>query len=155
MPEEIETILQIGLALVGAYLTALWFCLVVWTFRDIHKRTRDVLVQILAALLVLIFNVPGLLLYLILRPPDTLDEQYARALEEEALIDEIREREACPGCKTHVEPTYVVCPMCGTQLKRRCPACRELLQLGWRLCPYCAYPEPSREVTAGVALTRD
>lgn len=145
MPQELETILQIALALLGAYLTALWFCLVVWTFRDIHKRTRDVVVQVLATLLVLVFNIPGLVLYLILRPPETLDEQYERALEEEALLDEIRERQACPTCKTHVEPTFLLCPTCATQLKRRCSNCNELLQLGWKLCPYCGYREPARE----------
>lgn len=45
MPENLERILQITIALVGAYITAFWFTLVVWTFRDIQKRTRDVLVQ--------------------------------------------------------------------------------------------------------------
>lgn len=155
MPEGLETILHIALALVGAYLTALWFCLVVWTFRDIHKRTRDVLVQILATLLVLIFNIPGLVLYLILRPPETLDEQYERALEEEALLEEIRERSACPTCKTHAEPSFLVCPMCATPLKRRCLQCNELLHLGWKLCPYCGYQEPAREVTPSAIATRD
>jgi RNA polymerase subunit RPABC4/transcription elongation factor Spt4 len=155
VPQELETILQIGLALIGAYLTALWFCLVVWTFRDIHKRTRDVIVQILATLLVLVFNLPGLVLYLILRPPETLDEQYERALEEEALLEEIRERQACPTCKAHVEPTFVLCPMCATQVKRRCPSCSELLQLGWKLCPYCGYREPARDAEPATIGSRE
>ena len=30
----VETIIQISMALIGAYAAALWFCLVVWTFRD-------------------------------------------------------------------------------------------------------------------------
>lgn len=155
MPQELETALQIVLALAGAYLTALWFCLVVWTIRDIRTRTRDVIVQILATLLVLVFNIPGLVLYLILRPPETLDEQYERALEEEALLDEIRERQACPRCKTHAEPTFLVCPMCATPLKRRCPTCNQLLQLGWKLCPFCGVREPAREAEAASIATRE
>ena len=79
--QTLETIIQIAMALIGAYAAALWFCLVVWTFRDIQKRTRDVLVQILATVLVLLFNVPGLMLYLILRPPETLSEMYERQAE--------------------------------------------------------------------------
>ena len=137
MTENLEQILKVVIALVGAYITAFWFTLVVWTFRDIQKRTRDVLVQVLATLLVLLFNLPGLLLYTILRPPETLAEAYARSLEEESLIQEIEERQACPTCRLRVQPDFLVCPNCGTQLRRRCPDCHRLLELNWQHCPYC------------------
>lgn len=139
MPDTsgLEKILQIAIALIGAYVTAFWFTLVVWTFRDIQKRTRDVLVQVLATLLVLLFNLPGLLLYTILRPPETLAEAYARSLEEESLIQEIEERQACPGCRHRVQSDFLVCANCGTQLKHMCPDCHRLLELSWHHCPYC------------------
>jgi RNA polymerase subunit RPABC4/transcription elongation factor Spt4 len=135
----IETIIQIAMALIGAYAAALWFCLVVWTFRDIQKRTRDVLVQILATILVLLFNVPGLMLYLILRPPETLSEMYARNLGEETLLRELSQRDVCPHCQNKVEADFRVCPTCRTPLKESCPSCDRLTQLGWQACPYCAY----------------
>lgn len=140
MPKGLETVLQVALALVGAYLAAFWFCLVVWTFRDIQKRTRDVLVQILATLLVLLFNIPGLILYTILRPPETLAEAYARSLEEEALLSDLAERQACPECRYRAQPDFRVCPNCGTRLRYPCPHCERLLNLTWRVCPYCARP---------------
>ena len=120
LPPQIGTFIQITIAILGAYLTAFWFCLVVWTFRDIQKRSRDVLVQLLATLLVLLFNLPGLLLYTMLRPPETLAEQYARQLEEESLMQDIEGREACPNCKRLVEPDFMVCPTCGEKLRREC-----------------------------------
>ena len=40
----------------------------IWTYRDIRSRARDPLVQILSALLVAVLNLPGVLVYLILRP---------------------------------------------------------------------------------------
>src|SRR5687768_14830283 len=138
MPQTLETIIQIVMALVGAYVAALWFCLIVWTFRDIQKRTRDVLVQILATLLVLLFNVPGLMLYLILRPPETLSETYARNLGEETLLRELSQREVCPHCQNKVEADFRICPICRTPLKEACPGCGKLAQLGWQACPYCA-----------------
>ncbi len=137
MPQGLVTIIQVVLALVGAYAAAFWFCLVVWTFRDIQKRSRDVLVQVLATMLVLLFNVPGLILYTILRPPETLAEAYARSLEEESLIQDIEDRQACPGCRRRVQSDFVVCPTCRAQLKRPCPSCGRLMQLGWRICAYC------------------
>lgn len=154
MPENLERILQITIALVGAYITAFWFTLVVWTFRDIQKRTRDVLVQVLATLLVLLFNLPGLLLYTILRPPETLAEAYARSLEEESLIQEIEERQACPSCRHRVQPDFVVCPNCGEQIKHTCPECHRLLEPNWRRCPYCGNADLARQHVPEPVLAR-
>lgn len=148
MPTGIASIIQLVLALLGAYAAAFWFCLVVWAFRDIQKRSRDVLVQILATTLVLFFNLPGLILYTILRPPETLAEVYARSLEEESLIQDIEERVICPGCKRRIQPDYLVCPTCRAELKEPCANCGRLLQLGWRLCPYCAVDVAQEEPVA-------
>lgn len=137
MPQSVESILQIIMALMGAYAAALWFCLVVWTFRDIQKRTRDALVQVLATLLVLLFNVPGLILYTILRPPETLEELYARQLQEEALLRDMEGRDVCPRCQARVEQDFRFCPACRAALREPCVDCGRLLQLGWSACPYC------------------
>ncbi len=151
MPSEIGTILQIVLALIGAYVAAFWFCLVVWTFRDIQQRTRDIIVQILATMLVLLFNVPGLILYSFLRPPETLAQAYQRSLEEESLIQDIEERLACPKCKSRVQGDYMICPHCASNLKQPCVNCNRLLNLNWHVCPFCATStdavvEPERSV---------
>jgi RNA polymerase subunit RPABC4/transcription elongation factor Spt4 len=137
VPKGLDTIIQIVLAVLGAYVAAFWFALIVWTFRDIQKRSRDVLVQVLATTLVLLFNVPGLILYTILRPPETLAEAYARSLEEESLLQDIEDRQSCPSCKRRVQPDYLLCPSCRTQLKQVCLNCSRLLHLSWHVCPYC------------------
>ncbi len=133
-------VLQVFLALLGGFLAAFHISLVIWTFRDIRSRSRDAFAHLLAAALVLFFSLPGLLLYLILRPRETLAEQYERALEEEALLRDIEERLVCPGCQRKVEPDFMVCPACHTQLKVRCRHCGRLLHPKWSLCPYCASP---------------
>ena len=133
-------VLQVFLALLGGFLAAFHISLVIWTFRDIRSRSRDAFAHILAAALVLFFSLPGLLLYLILRPRETLAEQYERALEEEALLQDIEERLVCPGCQRKVEPDFMVCPACRTQLKVRCQHCGRLLHPKWTICPYCASP---------------
>ena len=139
-------------ALFAAFLTAVWISVVLWTFRDIRARTRDVFAQILATLMVLIFfpffPFPGLILYFLLRPRETLSEVYERSLEEEALLQGIEERLACPGCNRRIEEEFMVCPTCHTRLKKACPACGRLLHLRWNICPYCG----AVQTTAKAAL---
>ncbi len=129
--------ITIFFAVFGALLAALWLSLVIWTFRDMRLRSRDPFAQILAALVVAALPGMGLLIYVILRPPETLAEAYERALEEEALLQEIEERPACPGCSRTVEANWMLCPHCHTRLKKVCPDCNSLMELQWNLCPFC------------------
>ena len=137
LPANLGMIIQVVLFLLGAYLLAFWLSVIIWTFVDIRSRTRDMLVMLLSVLLVLVFNLPGLVIYMILRPKETLTQAYQRALEEEALLQDIENQFVCPGCKQKIEDDFVVCPNCHTQLKERCPGCSRLLNLKWTVCPYC------------------
>jgi hypothetical protein len=149
-------------ALTAAFLTALWIAVVIWAFRDIRARSRDIFAQILATLMVLVFfplfPLPGLALYMILRPRETLSEIYERSLEEEALLQGIEERMACPGCNRRIEEAFMICPTCHTRLKKACPACGRLLHLRWNICPYCGavqtavktVPAPGQPVSLAV-----
>lgn len=124
-------------SVLGALLTAVWISLVIWTFRDMRARSRDPFAQLLAAVVVALLPGAGLLVYLILRPPETLAEAYERALEEEALLQEIEERPACPGCSRTVDSRWILCPHCHTRLRKVCPDCNSLMELQWNLCPFC------------------
>jgi RNA polymerase subunit RPABC4/transcription elongation factor Spt4 len=155
----IPIILQVLIAFFGAYFIALWFSMIIWTYYDIRARSQDLYVHIFATALVVVFNVFGLVLYLILRPRETLAEAYERSLEEETLLQEIEERQACPSCRHRVQPDFLLCPYCHTELKQRCPRCERLLLLRWDICPFCgntqlpamespAEPAPRASVTA-------
>lgn len=131
---------------VGAFLAALWIALVIWTYRDIRGRSRDRLVQILTTLLVAVLNLPGVLVYLILRPQRTLEEEYQHTLEEEALLQALEDLPLCPGCERRVKDDWQVCPNCHTKLKKACHKCGKLMELPWNLCPYCGTPAPGTRV---------
>jgi hypothetical protein len=109
----------------------------IWTFRDIRSRSRDALAHILATLLVVVLPLIGLVVYLMLRPQETLADAYERSLEQEALLQAIEEPEVCPGCGQRVRGDFLHCPDCHTKLKTACPACSRALDLRWSLCPYC------------------
>lgn len=136
--EAIGNLILIVITAMGAFGAALWLSLILWTFRDIRNRSRDPFAQILATAIVALLNLPGLLVYLILRPPETLTEAYERSLEEEALLQSIEEKTRCPGCGRAARDSWQVCPYCHTKLKKACINCSTLLDLGWNICPHCA-----------------
>lgn len=141
MPEQFANLIGVGLewvvAVTGGLLVAFWVGLVVWTFRDIRTRSSDIFAALLAALLAAIFPVIGVLLYLLLRPKQTLAEQYDRALEEEALLREIEQAPACHHCGRPVNADWQFCPFCETELRHPCLQCGHLLDPGWKRCPHC------------------
>ena len=67
-------------------------------------------------------------------------------LEEEALLQAIEERTACPGCGRHTSEEWIICPNCYTKLMKPCHACGRLMKLPWSLCPYCGTPEPGKRI---------
>lgn len=125
----------------GVVLAALWLAMIIWTNRDMRARSRDPLAQIFVTAIVALLNVPGLLIYFMLRPRETLTDAYERSLEEEALLQEIEEKPACPGCAQRVQSAWQVCPHCHTKLKKACYKCGNSLELSWNICPYCATPQ--------------
>jgi hypothetical protein len=125
-------------AIVITYVVVLWVAGLIWVYRDIRDRSRDPFYHAIAVFMVLAFNLPGLWLYLILRPKLTLADAYERTLEEEALLQELEDQKGCPTCHRRVLDDYIVCPSCTTQLKEPCPKCGKPLSYSWVACPYCA-----------------
>lgn len=143
----IETLIKYGtviFAVLGAIVTGFYVATIIWAFRDMRLRSRDPFAQILAGILVAAIPFVGVLLYMILRPPETLAERYERALEEEALLQEIEVRPRCPKCSRTVEPDWVMCANCHTELKKQCVACYSLIDTTWSRCPFCSATQPAK-----------
>jgi len=138
---DILAVVLAFLAFLGAFIAALWLALIIWTFRDMRSRSRDIFAQILAAMVVAVLNLPGVLIYIMLRPKETLAEAYERSLEEEALLQGIEDVERCPGCGSRVRAEFLVCPSCNTRLKKACRSCGRAIHLRWNVCPYCGTPQ--------------
>ncbi len=130
------SVFLIGLGI--AFVVTLWFSLIIWVYRDIRNRSEDHLIWILAVIVTILLFIPGILIYLILRPPITTEEKYQAALEEEALLATLEESELCPGCERKLSAEWMVCPSCHTVLKKKCPNCSSLIELAWDICPFCS-----------------
>jgi RNA polymerase subunit RPABC4/transcription elongation factor Spt4 len=141
-PETFSNFLLLATAWGGAFLVALWISLIVWTFRDIRARKSDPLLRFLAVLVVAVLFIPGIVIYLLIRPQATLEEEYQKTLEEEALLRAIEEVRDCPGCGIRTKNDWMICPNCHTKLQKTCHQCWYLMELQWNLCPHCGTPAP-------------
>ena len=159
---SLEAVLRLGAVLVGAYLLVLWVSAIIWVYRDVRTRTDDQTSQLVAVLLVAVFNVPGLLVYLVIRPQATLTDDYERSLETEALLHELEiTANACQTCQRPVEDDFNVCPHCRTVLREACRNCGRAVRTNWLVCAYCAYerapprhqPAPGRAPPASPRAT--
>lgn len=141
-PTALGDVVLILTAWAAAFIVALWLALIFWTYRDIKARARDPLSRILAVLVVAILFLPGIVIYLILRPSHTLEDEYQQTLEEEALLQAIEESQLCPGCGRRTKDNWTICPNCHTKLRKNCHHCGKLMDLPWNICPFCGTPAP-------------
>ena len=102
-------------------------------------------------------------MYLVVRPPEFLDDVRERELEiaaAEARLAEVQ-GDGCPYCGFEVEKAFLRCPSCLRRLKEPCTVCGKPLDPRWKICPYCeaevgqappeARPRRPRRATAGAA----
>lgn len=141
--DSLQAYLTVILSVAGGLLALLWLAVVVWAYRDCRARTRSAGAAALTLLLVALLPVVGLVVYLLLRPRETLAEGYDRALEQEALLQQIEERPVCPTCSRPTQANWFLCPTCHTHLRQPCPVCNSPLELHWDICPYCGYLFPA------------
>jgi hypothetical protein len=114
-----------------------WLVVVYWVWLDSGERTSNRNTRLLYILLVITLNVIGWIIYLIIRPSQTIEEIYWSDLERRYLKYETAELGDCPRCGTQLYPGYTFCPSCRYQLKRKCTQCDVYIDRKNKHCPYC------------------
>jgi hypothetical protein len=127
-------------------LVVVWLALIVWTYLDASRRTKDP-VLVACATGASLFPYIGTFVYSILRPPEFLDDAKERALEIRAAELRVRQLSemSCPNCRYPVEKSYLRCPNCQRRLKDPCESCGKPVDPRWALCPYCETALPGRQ----------
>jgi RNA polymerase subunit RPABC4/transcription elongation factor Spt4 len=133
----VQTIFRLTVIYVGL----IWLAAAYWAYRDLRIRTTNPLLPYGAAAAIILFTpifFPlAVILYRIVRPPETVSEASERALAEEAMLVEVEKQHHCAACKRPVESDWLICPHCRTRLRRICSSCGRLVETDWSLCAYC------------------
>jgi len=123
------------------FVVLFWLALAYWVYKDARRRVEDPWLVALATLLGLVAPFIGVLIYMLFRPPEYLDDVRERELEIKAMEERLARRDLfCPVCRAEVDSTYLVCPVCTTKLKQSCVSCKAPLEALWQVCPYCETP---------------
>lgn len=122
----------------------LYVSLVYWTYADARRRIVDPM-MIGCAVAASLFPFVGTLVYIILRPPEYLEDVQERELEIQAAEARLRQLDhggLCPHCDYPIERDFIRCPSCLRKLKERCGSCSKPLDRAWTICPYCETDVP-------------
>lgn len=156
-PELIDAIgrwLELGVTVLGAMLFALWAGTIVWTINDMRARSFDMGAIALAAILVALVPFIGTVVYLLVRPKETLADAYDRALEEDALLNDQNVRFVCRQCDTPAREEWVFCPDCQHQLLVRCGHCGRNRRTEWQFCAYCRAQQNTSALESGIETSQ-
>ena len=115
-----------------------WLASAYWVYKDARRRIEDPWLVATSTVLGLLPPFLGPLIYMLFRPPEYLEDVRERELEIKAMEDRLAKRDLhCPVCRSEVDVTYLVCPICTTKLKQACSNCKAPLEALWQVCPYC------------------
>src|SRR3954462_7350732 len=129
-------------------LAVLYLALVFWTFADARRRIDDPML-VACATACSLFPFVGTIVYLIVRPPEFLDDVRLRELAMTAAEARLAslDYQLCPHCDYEIQADYLRCPSCMRKLKERCYSCGKPIDPTWRMCPFCeaetSAPTPS------------
>lgn len=137
--------LNLAVNLLILFLVVVYLALVYWTYTDARRRIADPML-VACATAAAMFPFAGVLVYMIVRPPEYLDDIRERELEMQAAEARLHELNylLCPHCDHEVEKDFLRCPACLRKLKDPCGNCRKPLDPTWKLCPYCEAEIPGR-----------
>jgi hypothetical protein len=137
--------LNLAVNLLLLFLVVLWLALIFWTHADAKRRIADPML-VGCATVAAIFPFVGTIVYMVVRPPEYLEDVHERELEIAAAESRLAaaHEHACPYCEYPVERSFLRCPSCLRRLKEPCGTCSKPLDPRWKICPYCEAEVPER-----------
>jgi Double zinc ribbon len=135
--------LSLAVDLLILFVVVLYLSLIYWTYADARRRLVDPWL-IMCATAASLFPFVGTIIYMVLRPPEYLEDVLERELETQAAEARLRQfdQALCPHCSYRIEHDFVRCPSCLRKLKERCASCSRPLDQAWTICPYCEADVP-------------
>jgi Double zinc ribbon len=130
--------LNLAANMVILFLVVVWLALIYWTYADARRRISDPML-VGCATAASLFPFGGTIVYMIVRPPEYLEDVRERELEMQTAEARLAQLgyHVCPHCDAEVEKDFLRCPNCLRKLKDPCRTCGKPLDPSWKICPFC------------------
>jgi hypothetical protein len=123
--------LNTAIKLVVLVLVVVWLALVYYTFADARRRIADPML-VFCATAAALFPFVGTVVYIIVRPPEYLDDVRERELEMQAAEARLQEsgycmrklKDPCGNCGRPLDPQWAICPYCEAEVPGHAPVPR-------------------------------
>ena len=142
----------VELVLLG--IVVVWLALVWFTYADARRRIDDgLLVALARRSRPSIFPFVGTIVYMIVRPPEYLEDMRERELEMQAAEARLHslDYQLCPHCDHPVGRDFLRCPHCLRKLRDTCGTCAKPLDPDWLDLPVLRGGDPRRHPAAPLA----
>lgn len=128
------------------FVALVWLALVYYTWSDARRRITDPILIGTATLTAFLLPFAGSIIYMVVRPPEYLDDVRERELEMQAAEARLLQSGLllCPHCEYPAQAEFLRCPSCLKKLRDQCTGCSKPLDPEWRICPYCETEIPGR-----------
>ena len=129
---------NLAVSMLILFLVVIYLAIIYWTYMDAMRRIEDPML-VICATVASAFPFVGTILYVIVRPPEYLEDVKERELEMQAAEARLAELNYmfCPHCDCEVYKDFLRCPDCMRKLREPCANCARPLDPDWKLCPYC------------------
>jgi hypothetical protein len=119
--------LNTAVQLLILFLVVIWLALIYYTYADARRRIADPML-IGCATAASLFPFVGTMVYMIVRPPEYLEDVRERELEMQAAQARLHGEGylLCPHCDHEVEKDFLRCPSCLRKLKAPGPRLEDL-----------------------------
>ncbi len=132
---DFSMVFRIFLILYGVF----WFFILIWVWFDACDKSDKWIFRIFSVLLVLVFNILGLIIYFLIRPAQSYEDRYWQELEKKYLEFETGGLTNCKSCDFPLDSSFANCPNCGKGIKVRCGGCDTYIDPSWKFCGYCGF----------------
>src|SRR3712207_3992090 len=104
--------LNLAVNLLILFLVVIYLALAYWTYADARRRIADPMLIGCAAAAAILFPFVGAIVYMIVRPPEYLDDVRERELEMQAAEARMHAMDfhLCPHCDFEVKADFLRCP---------------------------------------------
>src|SRR3954447_8107282 len=125
--------LDLAVRLLILFMVVVWLALIYWTYADARRRMEDPML-VACSTAASLFPYVGTVVYMIVRPPEYLEDVHERELEIQAAEARLHEQDIhfCPHCEYQVEKAFLRCPNCLRKLKDACQVCSRPLDPEWK-----------------------